>query len=75
MNLLHGNVFSVGFINPSSSVLTIMNEGHNYICVHIRTLVLVLVEAHVQWNNELDSPGKYNCFVNPFTPDVIITVR
>ena len=37
--------------------------------VHVRTLVLVLVEAHVQWN-ELEqgfAPGKYNCFVNPFT--------
>ena len=25
-----------------------------YVRVHICTLVLVLVEAHVQWNNELD---------------------
>ena len=34
-----------------SSVLTIM---HNYVCVHVRTSVLLLVEAHVQWNNELE---------------------
>ena len=25
-----------------------------YICVHVRTFVLVLDEAHVQWNKELE---------------------
>ena len=25
-----------------------------YVCVHVRTLILVLAEAHVQWNNELE---------------------
>ena len=44
-----------------------------YVYMYIHTLVLVLVEACVQWNNELEPvlcPGKYNCLINPFTSDV-----
>ena len=50
MNLLHGNTFSACedfFDNPFSSVLT------NYVRVHVRILVQVLVEAHAV-DNELE---------------------
>ena len=64
--IMHGNRFSPSeefFVNPFSSVLTIMQNirKYMYVHVHVRTLVQVLLEEENTHSGTVDfAPEKHN---------------